>query len=325
MKKESKRQKLFWVGAFMAVSILKIMVENVVVSNTEKLEKLKTGISRGGAKGLHILSDFERTLTYAFVGGEKVPSILSVLRSSGDYLGDDYAKEAQALFDKYHPIEINPKIPIEAKKRAMEEWWMTHFDLLIKKRLNKKHLERVVESGKIRLREGAEEFFDILKKYEIPFVIISSSGLGEVISMILEKEGKLYSNVYIISNSFLWDKNGNAIGVKKPIIHSVNKDETVLKNFPFYKKIKNRKNVLLLGDNLEDVGMIKGFDCDNLIKIGFLNEKIEENLTPYRNTYDVIILNDSSMNYVNSLLREVDKINMRRQKKYSSNLKFNGR
>jgi len=283
------------------------MQKTVVMSNPVKLGKLKKEIKKGGAERLHILSDFERTLTYAFVGGEKVPSILSVLRSSGDYLGDDYAKDAQTLFEKYHPIEINSKIPIEAKKKAMEEWWLTHFDLLIKKGLNKKHLEKVVESGKIRLREGAEEFFGILRKYDIPLVIISSSGLGEVISMILENEGKFYSNVYIISNSFLWDKNGNVISVKKPIIHSMNKDETVLKKFPFFKKIKDRKNVILLGDNLEDIGMAKGFEYENLIKIGFLNENVKENLTPYKQNFDVIILNDSPMNQVNTLLREMIK------------------
>jgi len=151
-------------------------MNNVGISNPLKLEKLKREIKKGGAKKLHIRSDFERTLTYAFVDGEKVPSILSVLRSSGDYLGDDYVKDAQALFEKYHPIEINSKVPIEEKKNAMEEWWLTHFDLLTKKGLNKRHLEKVVESGKIRLRKGAEEFFGILRKYNIPLIIISSSG-----------------------------------------------------------------------------------------------------------------------------------------------------
>jgi len=220
---------------------------------------------------------------------------------------NDYAQKAQALFDKYHPIEIDPKIPIEEKKKAMEEWWMTHFDLLIKMGLNKKHLEGVINSGKIKLRKGAKEFFNLLKDYEIPLIIMSSSGLGEAIPMLLEKEGKLYSNIFMISNLFFWDKNGNALDVKKPIIHSINKDETVIKIFPFYEKIKERKNVILLGDNLEDVGMVEGFDYDYLIKIGFLNENIEENLEEYKKIYDVLILNDSSMDYVNVLLRDLIK------------------
>jgi len=123
--------------------------------------------------------------------------------------------------------------------------------------------------------------------------------------MFLEKEKKLYPNVYIISNSFKWDEKGRAIGVKKPIIHSMNKDETVIKNFPFYKKLMKRKNVILLGDNLEDIGMIEGFDYDNLIRIGFLNENIEINLNEYKKTYDILILHDSSLNFINALLKEI--------------------
>jgi len=81
----------------------------------------------------------------------------------------------------------------------------------------------------------------------------------------------------------------------------------MVENFPCFGVVKNRRNVLLLGDNLSDVGMIIGFDYDNLIKIGFLNEKVEENLEQYKQNYDVVILNDSSLDYVNRLLKEVIK------------------
>jgi 5'-nucleotidase len=62
---------------------------------------------------------------------------------------------------------------------------------------------------------------------------------------------------------------------------------------------------MLLGDGLGDIKMIEGFDYDNLIKIGFLNENVEENLEQYKRSYDVLILNDSSIGYVNGLLREI--------------------
>jgi 5'-nucleotidase len=60
-----------------------------------------------------------------------------------------------------------------------------------------------------------------------------------------------------------------------------------------------------LRDSLEDIGMITGFNYDNLIKIGFLNEKIEDNLEYYGQNYDAIILNDSSMDFVNKILKEM--------------------
>jgi len=63
----------------------------------------------------------------------------------------------------------------------------------------------------------------------------------------------------------------------------------------------------LLGDNLEDIGMVDGFEYDNLLKIGFLNENIEENLENYKKAFDIVILNDGSMEFVNNLLKEIIK------------------
>lgn len=282
-------------------------MENIVISNPAKLEKTKKSIARGGAEKLHLVSDFDRTLTNAFVGGKSVPSIISVLRD-GNYLTPDYAQKAQELYDKYHPIEINFEIPLEERKKLMEEWWSTHFELLIKSGLNKKDLERIVESQRVKFRDGFEEFADFLKLHDIPLVIISSSGLGgEIISMYFKKEDKLHDNVHIISNSFEWDKKGKVLGVKKPIIHILNKDEAILRNSPVFESVKNRKNVLLLGDTLDDIGMVAGFDYENLITVGFLNENVEENLERYRQNFDITILNDPSITYVSELLKEMIK------------------
>ncbi len=283
------------------------MIKDIVISNPEELEKSRRAISESGVNKLHIIADFDKTLTTAFVNGEKMPSIISILRD-GNYLTSNYALKANELYDKYHPIEIDPKVPLEEKKKAMYEWWATHFDLLIKSRLNKNDLKKVIESRKAKLRPGFTEFIGFLRTYNIPLVIMSSGGLGgDAISMYLKKEGKLYDNVHIISNSYEWDKNNNAIAVKQPIIHAMNKDETAIQDFPVFNKIRNRKNVLLLGDSLGDIGMIQGFDYENLIKIGFLNENIEESLEHYNQNYNVVILNDSSMDYVNDLLKEMIK------------------
>jgi len=283
------------------------MPENIIIPRPKELEKFKKSISKGGAERLHILSDFDKTLTKALVNGKSIPSLISILRN-GDYLTPDYALKAQELYDKYHPIEVDPKISLGEKKKAMQEWWMIHFDLLIKSRLNKKDLEKVIESKEIQLKDGFGEFINFLREKNIPLVIMSSSGIGgDAIPMYLKKQGKLYDNVHIISNSYEWDKEGYAIAVKQPIIHVMNKDETVIQDFPVFDIIKERKNVLLLGDSLDSVRMVKGFDYDNLIKVGFLKEKIEENLEHYKRDFDIIILNDSSMDYINRLLREIIK------------------
>lgn len=283
------------------------MEENIIISNPKRLAGIKRSFSKGKAEDFFVLSDFDRTLTRAFVEGKNIPSFISILRD-GNFLTDDYAQKAQALYNKYRPIEINVKMGKTEKEKAMEEWWNAHFDLLIESGLGKKDLEKVVDSGKVKFREGFGEFSDFLNKRNIPLVIISSSGIGgEVISMYLEKAGKLYDNTFVLSNSYEWDKNDKAIGVKKPIIHAMNKNGELINSSPFFKMIEKRKNVLLLGDSLDDIDMAKGLDFENLIKISFLNENIKECLDKYKAYYDIIALNDSSMFFINNLLKEMIK------------------
>src|SRR4030043_1048547 len=137
------------------------MPENVIIPNPEKLDDLIRKFKEQGQDKIHVLADFDRTLTKAFVKGKSFPSIISQLRD-GNYLTPDYAAKAQALFDNYHPIEIDPNIPHKEKTTKMQEWWRTHFDLLIASKLNKKDLQKVASSGAMELRSGALKFLSTL-------------------------------------------------------------------------------------------------------------------------------------------------------------------
>lgn len=279
-------------------------MDNIIIPKPSELENKIKSISKQGVSNVHVLADFDRTLTKAFTNGEKFPSLISVLRDN-NYLTDDYAPAAHKLFDQYHPIEIDPNISSEGKKLVMQEWWTKHFELLIKSGLKKTDLEDIITSSRIQLRPGAEEFFQLLSQEKIPLVIMSSCGIGDAIVMYLEQQKLLFNNIYVITNRFVWDEEGKAVEIKKPIIHVMNKDETAIRDYPIYEVVKNKRNVLLLGDSLGDVGMITGFDHENIIKIGFLNEEIEDNLDQYKENYDVVILNDFAMDYVNQLLKKI--------------------
>jgi len=273
----------------------------VYIRDAKDLEEKISRFKEDGAPKMHVLSDFDRTLTKAYVDGERIPSVISILRD-GSYLSEGYAEKAHALFDKYHPIEIDPNVSMEDKKKAMLEWWTGHFELKIESGLNRKDIERVVKSPKLRFREGALDFVDLIYRNEIPLVVLSSAGLGEdSISMLFEREGRLYDTVLIVSNGFEWDGDGNAVDYKKPVIHVFNKDETALPS-DVMGRVENRKNVILLGDSLGDLGMIDGFDYDNLIKVGFYNEEDEKGLEEYKDKFDVVITGDGDFSYVNGLL-----------------------
>lgn len=282
------------------------MDENVIISTPAKFKQLKKIFKEQGKDKIHILADFDRTLTKAFVNGEKISSIISILRKE-NYLDDEYSQITSELFNKYHPIEIDSRLPIAEKKIKMAEWWRLHNAELVKHGLNKKHLAKVVASSRIKFRKGSLEFIDILYKNDIPLVIMSSSGLGNfTISQLLDKQNRLYNNIHIISNRMEFDAAGKVIAFKEPVIHVLNKDETVVRDFPeIFVRIKEKKNVILLGDNIEDIGMIEGFDYDNLLKIGFLNYEIEKNLEQYKQNYDIVILNDGDIDFINQFLNDL--------------------
>lgn len=291
------------------------MTPNVIITDKSKFHRLKKNLIKGGPDKLHVIADFDKTLTPAFIGNKPFQSIISILRN-GNYLTPDYAAKAHALFEKYHKMETDHSISLVKRKQAMHEWWSRHFKLLIKCSLQKKDILSVVNSGKLQLRKGTDGLFKTLNKNNIPIIIFSATGLGEAIPLFLKRKKLLGKNIFVITNTFTWDKNGNATGINEPIIHSLNKNEQTINHSKVYEKtdcfgpphlrgLSQRKNIILLGDSVSDVDMAKGFKYDNILKIGFLNEKIDEKLALYQKHFDALILNDGSFDFVNQLLREL--------------------
>lgn len=125
------------------------------------------------------------------------------------------------------------------------------------------------------------------------------------ITFYLERFNKLSANIHIVFNEFIWDESGRTAGAKEPLIHVFNKDYGTIKRLPIYQEIQGRKNAILLGDSVDDAQMLDGFNGDNFIKIGFLDENPESWLAEFKNNYDIIILDNGSLNYVLDFCREV--------------------
>ena len=283
-------------------------MKKIIVVNRKRLEKKIEAIKKDGLEKFFVLSDFDGTLTKVFYREKKRSSLISILRSE-KYLGENYSQKANALYEKYHSIEINPKVPLKNKNEKMEEWWRTHYKLLKEFGLKKSHLKRIIVSEKINLREKSNTFFNLLKEKSVPLLIFSSGGLGvNLILMFLKKEEKLFDNVFLVGTVLKWDKKGKFIGIKEPVIHSLNKKGKIIKKFPeIFEKIKKRQNVLILGNDIEDLLMIEGLNIKNSIKIGFLNNKTKESLKNYKKYFDILILNDGTMQAVNEVLKNIVK------------------
>lgn len=278
-------------------------MEKIIIPRRKYLAKIIGAIKKGGREKIHVLADFDKTITKAFVKGQKSPTVVAQIRN-GNYLTPDYAPRAHALFDKYYLFEHDFQLTRKQRQKKMEEWWQKHYNLLVECGLDKKVMKEVVGQKTLQFRKGALDFLDFLNEKKIPLVIMSA-GSGDMIKEYLKQEGRFYPNIHIIANFFKFNKKGRVVGVSQDVIHSLNKYETAVKDFPVFKIVKKRKNVILLGDSLEDAGMIEGFDYDNLIKIGFLSHDKKNLLAEYKKKFEVILVDDEGMKGVNELLKEI--------------------
>jgi len=65
------------------------MDKSIHVPNEIELKQKITKMKIDGSSKLHIISDFDRTITKAFVEGQKTPTSLAQIRE-GKYLTKDY-------------------------------------------------------------------------------------------------------------------------------------------------------------------------------------------------------------------------------------------
>jgi len=280
----------------------------VVVVNPQSFERKKTKLIEGGANSLQVIVDFDRTLTKAMVNGKRGSSVYGVIEESG-ILSSEYHTVVRALFDKYHPVEVDPTIPIEMKIPVMEAWWREANELLVSQKCNVHTFPTMVKTANLQFRDGVPTFFIELEKNAVP-VLIFSAGIAELIQAIMMHHlERVFQNAHVISNHVITDPSGLVTGFAVPVIHTFNKNEMSVshnKTTTWFSSLEARPNVILLGDSLGDVGMATGVPkLDTELKIGFLNSDVEKNLEHYKEVYDVLILNDGSFEWVVELLRSI--------------------
>jgi 5'-nucleotidase len=253
-----------------------------------------------------IVTDFDRTLTQAFVAGQSTSLISTMVREK--LFDDDYIEKAKKSYAIYRPIEVDELLPLEYRTQKMQEWWDYVMAVLIDKKLSKAKLRLAMEKTQQRFRPGVAEFLTKLNSHQVPVIILSAGGLGkESIEYFLEKNNLYLPNIFVFCNEFIWDDQGVATDYKRPLIHVLNKDFQRVKNSPIFEKINQRRNVIALGDGIGDLDMVKNCDYVNLLKVGFLNEEIEKLRSAFNQAFDVVIENDGSFEYLNQVLEKMTK------------------
>ncbi|XP_050418697.1 7-methylguanosine phosphate-specific 5'-nucleotidase A isoform X1 [Patella vulgata] len=276
---------------------------HVYMKDPEFVKKTIQQMTNDGHEKLQVVADFDRTLS-KFTNKGKVCSTCHNVLEESKVMPDFYKEKAKVLRDTYYPIEMNHDLTIQEKTPKMIEWWTNAHKLMNQCSVTQVDIKNMVAESTAHLRDGCQWFIDHLHKLEIPLLIFSA-GIGDIIEEVIKQQSHMYENMKIVSNYMNFDNAGKMIGFKGDIIHIYNKNENAIHSSDYFERLNHRDNILLLGDSLGDLHMVEGAEVTNLLKIGFLNQKVKESLDLYKEKFDVVIVEDESLDVVNGITKAI--------------------
>ncbi|CAG5044776.1 unnamed protein product [Parnassius apollo] len=269
---------------------------------TTKQNKLSNELTN---KKLQIVTDFDHTLTrHNMDNGKTVLTSFGMFRECPS-IPQCYKDEENRLAAIYKPIEVDPVMSIEEKTKHMVDWYQAAHKLLQGMKFPKQELTEVGHKMVECFRTGVNDLISWSQAQQVP-VLVFSAGLGESVVAAMRAANFLLPHVKVVSNFLAMDESDTIVGIKGDVIHTYNKNEAAIKDTEYYEMVKERQNVILMGDNIGDAGMAEGMDhCDVVIKIGFLGRNAEANLQNYLKKFDIVLVNDSTMDVPNAILKLV--------------------
>ncbi|XP_075027756.1 7-methylguanosine phosphate-specific 5'-nucleotidase isoform X2 [Calonectris borealis] len=276
----------------------------VRIQQPERVMGIIRSIKEQGKNKLQVISDFDMTLSRFGCNGRRCPTSHNILDNSR-VISEDGKKKLKDLLHYYYPIEIDPNRTLEEKRPLMVEWWSRAHELLSQQQIQKGDIAQIVRESDVMLRDGFNELFDQLHKYNVPLFIFSA-GVGDILEEIIRQANVFYSNVNVVSNYMDFDDNGVLTRFKGPLIHTYNKNNSVLQGTEYFQQLSTRTSIILLGDSMGDLTMADGVpNVENILKIGFLNDKVEERRGKYLDAYDIVLESDETLDVVNGILRYI--------------------
>ncbi|KAM5274059.1 cytosolic 5'-nucleotidase 3A isoform 2-T2 [Ctenodactylus gundi] len=251
-----------------------------------------------------IITDFDMTLSRFSYKGKRCPTCHNVIDNC-KLVTDDCRRKLLQLKERHYAIEVDPELSVEEKLPYMVEWYTKSHGLLVEQGIPKAKLKEIVAESDVMLKEGYENFFGQLQQHEVPMFIFSA-GIGDVLEEVIRQAGVYHSNVKVVSNFMDFDENGLLKGFKGELIHVFNKHDGALRNTDYFQQVKANSNIILLGDSQGDLHMADGVaNVEHILKIGYLNDRVDELLEKYMDSYDIVLVKDESLDVANSILQKI--------------------
>uniref|UniRef100_A0A0N5A1C7 5'-nucleotidase n=1 Tax=Parastrongyloides trichosuri TaxID=131310 RepID=A0A0N5A1C7_PARTI len=281
----------------------------IYIKNKSYVSRIINGLTEGGTKNLTVISDFDYTISrYRDDNGNQNLTTHQIFKLGTEISNPNLGKKLIKYHNKYFPLEYSKDLTRDEKIPLMEEWWKLSQGAIAEERLHYDKITDIVMTNNIELRKNFCEFVKSLNLSNVPFIVFSA-GIGNVIDIILKKKMRLNeNNIHIISNTMIFNHDNVCVNFSEPVIHTFSKNYTAIKeNNPILNIVKNRNNVLLMGDSLGDVDMeINKNRKGNTLKVGYLNFDINNLLQKYMNCYDIVCVDDQTMEIPQYILKIIE-------------------
>ncbi|RHZ65143.1 hypothetical protein Glove_319g79 [Diversispora epigaea] len=287
--------------------LINLIKQHACISNVDTTNEKLSKLIEGGLSSLHIICDFDCTMTkYITSKGKRNLGSHHIL-SASSCLTQEYKAEVKKLNDYYSPFETNMAMTSAEKTPYMVEWLTKIHKLIIGQNIHKDKISEMVDENDVEMRAGLDILTEKCKVGNVPFLIFSA-GLGNIIEQVLISKNLFHpDNMHIISNKMGFnEKTGIYDHFKEPLIHTFNKSEVMIKDSPYYNTVKNRGNIILIGDSIGDLQMASGISHDICLSIGFYN-KNDDFFDKYQEMFDIVVTGDGPMKVINYIMDAIIK------------------
>ena len=208
-----------------------------------KLERFANNMDQ-----IHLVADFDRTLTQRRVGSNEDITSWNILR---DHLPLEAQTECHALFQIARPKELAGTMT----EQDAIEWWSRVLDIYAENRLDMNSVESDF-LHRASKRDGSKELFDHCSASDIPTVILSA-GIKDAIDLWATQYD--IAPTLTLSTELLLDESQCVVGWKpETLVHLLNKSEV---DHPELNRIRTERPLaIVVGDSINDADMAIGED-----------------------------------------------------------------
>lgn len=258
----------------------------IYINSKEKINNLNNNY--------YVIIDFDKTITTL-----NSYTTFSLFAYSNLY-PKEYLEEYNRLASIFYPLELNPYLSLEEKKKVAKKWHIASYNLMVKYQVKESDIDNIIDSSICpNMRDGSIDLFNYLNDNNIP-VIICSAGIQNFIIKILDKYHCNYDNIYVHSNRLEFENN-IIVPQQSEMINSSVKHHIKLPN-SFFNTIKQKELSIIIGDQLNDLKMNKYLPNNNSLSFGFLESNVKDNQKPFFDNYDVILTDNESFKPIQKIL-----------------------